>query len=183
MKYSFDQTEQDLAAFQIYYSVDRPEVRLRRIVWTILPVPIYVLWIHKPFTQYDVLDIALVVFGLAISTFLTPYMRWRLRLRTRKLLRSGKNVDMIGQRTLEFTDNFLLATTTHSNGQMNWTSFEYLRETHDHLFLFQTVNQAIILPKRIFHSIEELSQVKAFLKLKVTAANTQNHGAHTSAKA
>ena len=175
MKYSFDQTEEDFIAFHIYYSWDRPEKRLTRILWTSLPVPIYVLWIHKSVTQYDVLDIALVIFGLAISIFLTPYVRWRLRRRARNLLRSGKNIDMIGQRTLEFTDEFLLATTTQSSGHMKWTSFECLKETRDHLFLFQTVNQAIVLPKRIFQSTDELNQIKVLLSSKVTAANKQNN--------
>jgi hypothetical protein len=167
MKYTFTLIEQDYIDFNIYYGWDRPEKYWSRIITRIFPVPVFVLLISKPFSHYSTPEFALIGFGLIASIFTTPYARWRNKLRSQKLLKSGKNDDLLGERTIEFAENVLKATSNLSYGEMKWSSFEYLRETKDHLFLFQTVNQAIIIPKRIFSSEEEVTGVKVFLNLKL----------------
>ncbi len=168
MKYSFEQTEQDYIDFYYYYYWVRPEQQRTRMFWRIVPVPVIILFIiDKPLLQYGLLEIIFVGFGIALSIFTTPYIRWMHKIKMKRFLNSGKNTDMTGQRTIELSENSLRATTDYSMSEIKWNAFEYLRETEDHLFLFQTVNQAIILPKRIFSNQEEMNSVKNFLKSKL----------------
>jgi hypothetical protein len=174
MRYSFIQNEQDLEDFYYYYSWANPEKRYLRIFSRVLAPIILAVWIGVPINQYNLPEIISIGLTLVAAVFFGPLVRWQTKQKTSKILRSGKNIDMIGQRTLEFTDGSFFATTPTSTAEIKWDAFEYLKETKNHFFLFQTVNMAIIIPKRIFQSTEEIIQVRIYLNSKVTASNKRN---------
>lgn len=176
MTLTFEQTEQDYIDFNFYYLWERPERRWTRILSRILPVPLFMALISTPISDYGSVEILFILFIFFISMFFTPYMRWRNNIRIRRVIRSGKNTDMVGIRTVQFTNEGVIETTNHSTGEIKWTAFEYLRETQKHLFLFVTVNQAIILPKRIFSPLDEVEVIKKLIYEKIATHKQDNDG-------
>ncbi len=175
MTLTYEQTEQDYIDFNFYYYWERPERLWSRILSRILPVPLFVALISTRIADYGLVEILLISLGFLFSIFATPYFKWRNKIRIKRVIKSGKNADIIGSRTIHFTEEGITESTKNSHGEIKWDAFEYLRETEKYLFLFVTVNQAIIFPKRIFVSIDEIEAVKSFIGKKVTPHNRQNN--------
>lgn len=80
---------------------------------------------------------------------------------------------MTGERTLIFEEEQLKVITPNSETSIKWKSgFEYLRETPKQLLLYTAINQAILIPKRIFLLDQELFEVKSFIASRLSSERT-----------
>jgi hypothetical protein len=70
---------------------------------------------------------------------------------------------MTGTRTINFTEEKIILNTETAYEELRWSAIEKIRETKDHLFIFVSVNQAILIPKRIFSTEDELNLVKQLI--------------------
>jgi len=104
---------------------------------------------------------------LYVAFILLFWSKWNTRSRVRRLLNSGRNAGALGERKLTFSESGLMIETAFEETKYRWTAFEYLKEDKDHLFLFRTVQQAIIIPKRIFLLDQEQFEVRSFMERKL----------------
>ena len=172
MTISFEQTIQDYADFCYYYYKQQKSwqkvlhyISLGITSLCLLVLVYYNLLGRNTTDFFAALFVAIyIVYALAIRS------RWGFLKRTERLWRSGKNPDMVGQRTLVFEEEKLKVITPTSETSINWKNgFEFLRETPKHLLLFTAVNQAILIPKRAFLLDQELFEVKDFIETHLPA--------------
>ena len=167
MRISFEQTIQDYADFCYYYYKQQKSWRkgIHYISLSITSICLLVL-LYYSFLRGDGSDLLPVLFIVAYIIYaLVIRSKWGFLKRVERLWKSGKNPDMVGARTLVFEEEKLKVITPTSETNINWKNgFEYLRETPKHLLLFTAVNQAILIPKRIFLLDQELFEVRDFIE-------------------
>ena len=167
MTLTFNQTPEDFMDFNYYYYWSNPDKKEDRIVKSILPLLFFVLFVlfrkGMNFQQYGWAEINLFVFGLLVAASMGWIMKWDNKRKIKNLIASGKNIDMVGRRTLQLEEESLIAQTESSKTEIRWSAFEKIRETKDHFFLFIHVNQAIVVPKRVLNSPKEVDFFRDFV--------------------
>ncbi len=170
MTLEYEQTAQDYIDFNYYYNWTDPAKKWVRLRYRLACLFFFlILVLPRAFRRggFSKADIGLILFGVLIALITTPLVKWSNRNRVNKIIRTGKNTDLTGPRKIEFEADKIRMTSAHCESVVKWETFEKLEETAVHLFLFVTVNQAIIIPKRIFESEVALAQVKEFIKGKL----------------
>ena len=172
----FEQTAKDYMEFSYYYSWTGPNQKETRIITSLVPllVFIFVIFFKKGlrFEYYGKSELLLILLGI-LFFFCVPYfIKWNSNRIIKNLIEGGKNEDMIGPRSIAFEEDKLIAITKYSRLELLWPGFEKLGETKNYFFLFLSVNQAIVLPKRIFNSEEEIEYLRSFINRKLVRNTT-----------
>ena len=168
MTIKFEQTAKDYIDFNFYYSWSRPEKMKTRIFCAAYPIIGFIafkLIVYKSLDFYPDIYYFSVLFGLAY--FMTPVQKWYNKIRINNLIKSGKNTDLTGFRTITFDSTKVIIQSQHSNSEINWSAFEKLGETKNHFFLFVTVNQAVLIPKRILNNNQEIDELRNLINLRM----------------
>jgi hypothetical protein len=127
------------------------------------------------FTINNLFSTPILVCSLYFVLVLVFQSKWLLTYKCRQLVNSGKNAGLLGERTLTFDESELNVVTVFYDCKYKWEGFEHLKESKQHLFLFTSVNQAIIIPKRIFLLAQEEHDVKSFIERKLSEQKNQDH--------
>lgn len=112
--------------------------------------------------------------AVLIYSILHGTSRNGIRKRTEKYLISGRNAGLLGIRTVIFKEEHFILNNEFVYAELKWNSFEKIQESKDSIFLFQLVNQAIIIPKRIFLLPQEEYDVKSFIERKLAEQKKQS---------
>ena len=88
-------------------------------------------------------------------------------MQVNNIVNSGKNKNLLGLKKITLGEEKLTATTASSTSEVHWSGFECLEESQTHFFLYTAVNQAIVIPKRVFSNGEEINHFRAFVKSKM----------------
>jgi hypothetical protein len=89
----------------------------------------------------------------------------------RRLLDSGKNLTLLGSKSMVFNNDKVIEVTEHSTSTILWSAFERLTENKEYFFLFQNTNQAIIIPKRVLATNTEVEYLRLFIKDQLEVAD------------
>ena len=157
MKATYDLTRDDLAAFIEYHQRSSPGARRQKIgclavvmcAMTVLPVWILCTTDQALFeTAADIWPLFLgpVLFAL----FAVPYIRWRTRQMSNRLLSEGQNKEFYGRCELEAGADALTETRPSGSTTRNWTSVERVVVTPLHLFVYTSGIEAYVVPRRDF---------------------------------
>ena len=87
-----------------------------------------------------------------------------------KLKRDGK-ITYQKESTYNFGDDGYAMTTPDSSSTSNYTVFERVGDGSKGIYLFKTVNSALIIPNRAFGSAGERADFLAFIKSKITTGD------------
>jgi hypothetical protein len=164
MKATYDLTRDDLAAFIDFHQRTSPAAQRQKIrsllvafcVLLILPVGI-VVTSDKPILE-TAADIWPLLLGPILFAILAlPYMRWRTRQMSNRLLSEGKNKEYYGHCELEAGADALIETRPSGSTTRNWTSVERVETTQSHLFVYTSGIEAYIVPRRAFSSDAEFN--------------------------
>ncbi|QDT06543.1 hypothetical protein K227x_49530 [Rubripirellula lacrimiformis] len=162
MKTTYELTRDDLAAFIEFHQRTSPALRRQKIgclvvaffALMILPAGI-LLTTDKPVleTAIDIWPLLLgpILFGI----FATPYIRWRTRQMSNRLLSEGQNKEFYGKCELEAGDEALTETRPSGSTIRNWTSVERIVTTPSHLFVYTSGIEAYVVPRRAFSTESE----------------------------
>ena len=167
---SYELHQSDYVDYNYFYvkkKAERSRISLV-IIFLALCYLLLDIYLHGGETLLDFFTAPILFLAGYILLVLFVWSKWNVRNKVNKLFRSGRNAGLIGPRTLTFTEENLLITTSLSESKLKWPAFEYLKESDEHLFLFLTVNQAYIIPKRIFLLDQELHDVKSFIERKLS---------------
>jgi hypothetical protein len=171
MTLTFDQIAEDYMDFNYYYYWSNPDKKEDRIVKSLLPLIFFVLLVLATkgmnVQQYGWAEINLLAFGLLMAAAMGWFVKWNNKRKIKSLIASGKNIDIVGRRTLQLEEERLIAQTESSKTEIRWSAFEKVRETKDHFFLFVQVHQAIVVPKRVLNSPEEVNFFRDFVFHKI----------------
>ena len=164
MKATYELTRDDLAAFIEFHQRTSPAARRQKIgclvvafcALMILPAGI-LLTTDKPVleTAIDIWPLLLgpILFGI----FAIPYIRWRTRQMSNRLLSEGQNKEFYGKCELEAGDDALTETRPSGSTIRNWTSVERIVTTPSHLFVYTSGIEAYVVPRRAFSAESEFN--------------------------
>jgi hypothetical protein len=164
MKATYELMRDDLAAFIEFHQRTSPAARRQKIgclivafcALMILPAAI-LLTTDKPVleTASDIWPLLLgpILFGI----FSIPYIRWRTRQMSNRLLSEGQNREFHGECELEASDDVLTETRPSGSTTRNWTSVERIVTTPSHLFVYTSGIEAYVVPRRAFSTDSEFN--------------------------
>lgn len=164
MKATYELTRDDLAAFFEYHQRSSPAARRQRMgclvvafcALMILPVGI-LLTTDKPLPK-TAIDIWPLLLGpLLFALFAIPYLRWRTRQMSNRLLSEGQNKEFYGECELEAGEDALTETRPSGATTRNWTSVERVVTTPSHLFVYTSGIEAYVVPRRAFPNDSEFT--------------------------
>jgi hypothetical protein len=166
MKVAFELTRDDLATFIDYHQRSSPVARKQKsgcllvaiAAMLILPAGI-LLTTEKPILE-SAMDIWPLLLGpLLFAIIAVPYLRWRARTMSNRLLSEGQNKEFYGRCELELGADALTETRPSGSTIRNWTSVERIVVTPSHLFIYTSGIEAYVVPRSAFSTESEF---KAF---------------------
>lgn len=178
MKLSFALTIEDYTAFNYFFYAARYKKRYRligSILLLLIVINLLSLLTKGTFTINNLFSAPILVCCLYFVVVLVFQSKWFLTYKCRQLVNSGKNAGLLGDRTLVFDEMELNVVTEFYDCKYKWKGFENLKKSPKHLFLFTGVNQAIIIPKRIFLLAQEEHDIKSFIERKLAEQKVQDH--------
>lgn len=162
MKASYELTADDLAAFVEFHQQASPAARNQRlgcfivalIALLVLPVGI-VLTTDEPRLQ-TAIDIWPLLLGpIFFALFAFPYIRWRTRQLSRRLLREGQNSGFYGKCELIVADDGLTELRPAGSTMRKWSSVERVVTTARHLFVYTSGIEAFVVPRHAFDTQDD----------------------------
>ena len=175
MTLHFELTFKDYVEFNYYYLWARPERLGYRIANSLLPLCLLIIMMYFSkglnFDLYGIGDLVFLCLGLMLF-FLMPYfIKKGYSNSVRRLLNSGKNLTLLGSKSVVFDNDKVTEVTEHSTSTALWSAFERLTENNEYFFLFQNINQAIIIPKRVLATNTEIEALRLFIQSQLEVAN------------
>ncbi|MCW3073914.1 MAG: hypothetical protein JWP69_983 [Flaviaesturariibacter sp.] len=164
MTIEFIQTTQDIIELNYHCHWSAPGKKESRFVNSVLPLSGFILLIFLnkgiAFEKYGIAEYLI----LSIGVFCLFSMSWMTKLYIKRkaigVINSGKNTDLLGTRTYVLDEERFIEITASSKAEILWTAFENITETQDYFFLFNHVNSAYILPKRVFENQKEIESFR-----------------------
>lgn len=164
MKATYDLTRDDLAAFIEYHQRSSPAARRQKIgclavaFCALMILPVCIL----STTDKPILETAAAIWPLWLGPILfallaVPYIRWRTRQMSNRLLSEGQNREFYGQCELEAGADALTETRPSGSTIRNWTSVERIVATPSHLFVYTSGIEAYVVPRRAFSTESEFN--------------------------
>lgn len=165
MEIIYSLEKQDVINARWYFSQVKPGSSTRRIrqftllfVATIGIINIFFVW-----SQYDWL-VRLLSFLIFLGFYwiLSKILSWLINL---YLVRQNiPKTGLVCQHTITLTENQLKEITDVNQSYHNWEGINKIEENQDYLFIFTTLDQFHIIPKRVFASSDEYQKFYAFAK-------------------
>jgi hypothetical protein len=108
----------------------------------------------------DGLILYTILMSVILFAFGFFYAKYSLLLRVnksiRKMLKEGKNKDLLGRRTMEFTSDKIICHTEHSDSVSDVKLVEKFREDEYAFYLYTSAIQAYMIPKRVLGKQDKL---------------------------
>jgi hypothetical protein len=177
----FELTFKDYLEFNYYYLWTRPERLGYRITNSLLPLCVLLLLMYFSkglnFELYGFGELVFLCLGILLF-FLMPYfVKKGYSNSIRRLLDSGRNLTLLGSKSVVFDNDKVTEVTECSTSTILWSAFECFKENNEYFFLFQNTNQAIIIPKRAIATDIEVENLKLFIKSQLEVANNSTNTA------
>ena len=158
----FELIPSDFHAFNYYYNWSRPEklahrLRITRLFPLVMFLPAIVSWIL--WRKLSIFDCLFPVTGIAMI-----FTGEIIKIREKFSNYSNEKRIMIFRREylqIELNNKILNAA---------WINFSTLRETREHLFLYKTEKEVIIIPKNIFTNEDQISDLKKTIEAQLNKA-------------
>ena len=168
MTFKYNQTAEDFINFNIYYSwKQKSRKKLRIGVYLYLPiVALIVVLLKKGNWNLEWADIIVVGLFSFLALFSGRWYRLIIKGRAKRVLKSGKNKTLLGERELILGEDKITSVTEHSQSDFSWSTVEKIGGDENGFYLFVAANQAFVLPKRIFASEAEEKEMLELVQKK-----------------
>ena len=170
MKFEFNQSEEDIIAFNYFYFWSSPDRRWFRWLVRLGPLIIFGLisFSNSPeIMNWGLINYLLVGWGL-VFTFMAPsYVKNRLKRRLHKIVDNVKQADILGQRTISIDEQRIEAHGEHSKSIMEWSSVMKFVEIDKYFFMYFSANSGLIFPKRVFQSENQMDALLEMVSRKI----------------
>jgi hypothetical protein len=178
MTLTFDLAFEDLLEFTYYTNWSRPSKLGYRIASSLLPLTVLLVMMYFAkglnFSLYGIGEIIFIALGISLFFLMPSFVRMGCSNSLRRQLEKHNNKSPIGWISLIFTEDQVEGKTENICSVMLWSAFECLEEDQKYFFLFQTYNQAIVIPKHAFSSNIEIDNLRLLIKKQLSASSTGN---------
>lgn len=162
MKVTYELTHEDLASLIEYHQRSSPTARQQRRgclavgFGAMLILPGVILMTRDKPVLATAVDIWPLLLGPILFALLAnPYIRWRTRQMSNRLLSEGQNNGFYGPCELEAGPEVLIETRPSGSTTRNWSSVERVVMTPSHLFAYTSGTEAYVVPRRAFREEAE----------------------------
>ncbi|MEX1231431.1 MAG: YcxB family protein [Planctomycetaceae bacterium] len=164
MNVSYELLPDDFAAFIEFHQQSSPVARRQRLgcfaiglaALLVLPVGI-LLMTDKPRLEAAINIWPLLLGPILFAVFIVPYVRWRTRQMSRRLLTEGTNAGFYGACDLAIDSEGLTESRPSGSTSRKWTSVERIVTTPQHLFVYTSGIEAFVVPRRAFGTDSEFN--------------------------
>ena len=159
MKASYNLSSNDLVAFVQFHSAQSPTVRRQR--YGCLVIAFLVMLLFPTFilltNDMPLLETAQNIWPLLLSPPLfllvvIPYIKWRSRNLSKRMLEEGRNLGFYGDCTLSLETDGIHESKSSGETVRNWSSVEKIVVAPKHLFIYTSGIEAFVVPRRAFTS-------------------------------
>jgi len=170
MKVSYELTRDDLAVFIEFHQRTSPAARKQKIgclviafaVMMVFPVGI-LLTTDKPRLEIAMNIWPLLLGPILFAVIANPYIRFRTRQMSNRLLSEGQNNGFYGKCELHVGADGLTETRPSGSTTRNWSSVERIVTTPHHLFVYTSGIEAYVVPRRAFDSDAEFNELASVI--------------------
>nr|WP_272507525.1 YcxB family protein [Clostridium aestuarii] len=90
------------------------------------------------------------------------------------MFNEGKNVNILGSRSLSVTEEGITSVNNSGESKTNWSSVEKITETKKHIYIYISAINAYIIPVRAFKNENEKGEFLNILKQYTTINEIDN---------
>jgi hypothetical protein len=158
MKLSFEINRQDYADFNKFHFIKT------RLIRTLLTGGLTIIVLQMVLNK-DEFDLNATIISSLVCGLIYFVIYYRSLSNTSKI--PADNGTILGHRDLEFNDAEIICKTKDTNSSSGWTTAKELAIGKKALYLYIDTNMAVIIPKRVFTSDDELTDFIKFVSTKV----------------
>lgn len=163
MRIDYSLTVDDIITFNMYHIGHSPTIRKQVAYGQIITafVTIITMFALIYFTDRDknisLIGFILPVLGGIILFVLFPVIyRYEAKRQARKLLAEGQNTSLLGTHHLSLSPEAITSTSEVASATLKWSAITDVKDSSDYIFLYTSAMSAMIVPKRVFSSTEEI---------------------------
>jgi hypothetical protein len=168
MEITYRLIEEDYVKFNLFHVRNSPTstktLKVQRYLIPAIYLVISVLFLLILNPPAPVLGILFLVTGILWFVFYPKYYYGYIKRQVKKMMKEGKNEDLLGNQTIIFTEEGLHKTGFKGETKLLWSGIERLGEDDANLYLYNSAVSAIILPKR---KISNLDEFKSYLQARI----------------
>lgn len=167
MELNFDQTVEDVIAFNLFQMAHSPKSRHQSLRWRILVSIVFALFVSGTawftYRAFDPLWLGIGMLAGLIFFLVYPWFYRQADAETlRKWLEAGKDDAMFGAQTVVVSQEGLITRDRAGESMTKWAAVQNVAQSEKHLFVYTSSARAIIVPKRAFaseHDLEEFTRL------------------------
>jgi hypothetical protein len=170
MNASYELTADDLAAFAQMHQARSPTARRQRMgclalgFLALAALPLLILLT----TEDPLLETARDIWPLLLGPILfiltvPPYIKWRMRHLSKRLLSEGRSTGFYGNCTMSINEDGIRESKESGESTRRWSAVESLIITADHLFVYTSGVEAFVVPRRAFGSETAFDQFVQYI--------------------
>jgi len=131
---------------------------LQRIVSPLLFIIVAYLYAVIGNLPFLPLFITFAVMSILWVIFYPKYFYGLIARNAKKMIKEGKNDDLLGNHQLKMTEEGLVDTTVNKETKVTWSGINTIQEDDGYFYLYASSVSAYILPKRELDHVDEVRQ-------------------------
>ncbi len=154
---SYELTTDDLVAFTQFHTSQSPAARKQRvgcltlaIVAMLLLPGLILLTTDKPILETALNIWPLILGPLLLMILAPPYIKWRTRSLSTRILNEGENSEFNGDCSMSLDDTGIRESKASGDTFRNWSAVQRIVTSTNHLFIYTSGIEAFVVPKRAF---------------------------------
>ena len=172
MNIHYELTEEDYINFNLYHikhsKMGKRSLLLQRIVTPFLYIIVAYLFSMIGNLPFLPLFITFFIVSALWVIFYPKYFYRLIARNAKKMIKEGKNDDLLGKHQLKMTEEGLVDTTANKETKVTWTGITAIQEDDGYFFLYNSSVSAYILPKR---ELDHVDVVRQYIQSRVTSKN------------
>ena len=170
MQIKFDFTEKDYIEFTLFHVKHsehfKKQILIQRLVLPFVPILASIIYIYFNGMNDILLLIVFGIFAILILLFYPKYF-YRFVLKNAKKMINEKDNNILGERTIEFKDEYMITKTRYEQSTMNYDALIELSYSDSAFYLFNSPVSAVVIPFRAFENEEKKQEFMSFIKSKI----------------
>ena len=162
MNIHYELTEEDYIHFNLYHiknsKMGKRSLMLQRIVSPFMFIIIAYLFAKIGNQPFLPLLLTFSVLSIIWIMYYPKYFYSLIARNTKKMIKEGKNDDLIGNHKMKLTKEGLVDTTANKETKVTWSGITSIEEDDGYFYLYNSSVSAYILPKRELDHVDEVRQ-------------------------
>lgn len=155
MEFKYNLSEEDYIHFNLFH-LKNSKAASRSLTIQRWSGPILFIVLYTIGDQTS-LGLSLTILLSILWLFFYPKYFYNYTIRhVKKMIKEGKNANLLGEHKMTLTEEGIIDTTTNGETKVNWSGIETYKEDNDYFYLYNSSVSAYILPKRDIQN-EEIS--------------------------